>query len=121
MEGLKSPENYLNKAKVEKPVQPAQENTDGDSQDDDNDGKPGRFLLAGPNRLPEFGKRFLQEGDGVDPAYSPGGHRRRWSSCRCPSHAGYLVSRWTLCPRQREQYFRNSMRWVSLRLFFSEE
>ncbi len=121
MEGLKSPENNLNKGKVEKPVQPAQENTDGDSQDDHNCGKTGRFLFAGPNRLPEFGNRFLQEGDGVDPAHSPRGHWRSWSSCRCSGHGGYRVSRWTLCPRQREQYFRNSMRWVSLRLFFSEE
>jgi hypothetical protein len=30
----------------------------------------------------------------------------------------YRTSRWVLCPRQREQYFRNSIRWVSFRRFF---
>ena len=32
---------------------------------------------------------------------------------------GYLTSRWTLCPRHREQYLRSSMRWVSLRRFLA--
>ncbi len=44
---------------------------------------------------------------------------RCWAFTRAIGAYAYRTSRWLLWPRQREQYLRNSIRWVSLRRFLT--